>query len=77
MGGGIAKARLVKYLFLNLGDGYKKVILYYSLYIFLRIRSPPPFFLGLHPQHMEVPRLRGELEMQLLAYATARAMLVP
>ena len=27
-------------------------------------------FLGLHPQHMEVPRLRVELELRLLAYAT-------
>ena len=28
-------------------------------------------FLGLHPQHMEVPRLGVQLELQLLAYATA------
>ena len=31
------------------------------------------FFLGLHFWHMEVPRLGVELELQLLAYATARA----
>ena len=31
-------------------------------------------FLGLHPQHMEVPSLGVELELQLLAYATATAM---
>ena len=31
-------------------------------------------FLGPHLQHMEVPRLRGELELQLLAYTTATAM---
>ena len=31
--------------------------------------------LGLHPQHMEVPRLGVELELQLLAYATATATL--
>ena len=30
--------------------------------------------LGLHPQHMGVPRLGVELELQLLAYATATAM---
>ena len=30
-------------------------------------------FLGLHPQHMEVPRLGVELELQLLAYTTATA----
>ena len=30
-------------------------------------------FLGVHLQHMEVPRLRAELELQLLAYATATA----
>ena len=31
-------------------------------------------FLGLHPQHMEVPRLEVKTELQLLAYATATAM---
>ena len=30
-------------------------------------------FLGLHPQHMEVPRLGVELELQLPAYTTATA----
>ena len=29
------------------------------------------FFLGLHLQHMEVPRLGVESELQLPAYATA------
>ena len=29
--------------------------------------------LGLHSQHMEVPRLGVELELQLLAYTTAKA----
>ena len=32
------------------------------------------FFLGPHLQHMEVPRLWMELELQLLAYTTATAM---
>ena len=32
------------------------------------------FFLGLRLTHMEVPRLGVELELQLLAYATATAM---
>ena len=31
------------------------------------------FFLGPHPQHMEVPRLGIELELQLLGYTTATA----
>ena len=31
------------------------------------------FFLGPHPRHMEVPRLGVELELQLLAYASAIA----
>ena len=31
------------------------------------------YFLWLHMQHMEVPRLGVELELQLLAYATATA----
>ena len=30
-------------------------------------------FLGLHPQHMESPRLGVKLELQPLAYATATA----
>ena len=34
-------------------------------------------FLGLHPQHMEVPRLEVEWEIQPLAYATAIATLDP
>ena len=32
------------------------------------------FFLGPHPQHMEVPRLGVKLELQMLAYTTATAM---
>ena len=35
------------------------------------------FFLGPHLQHMEVPRLEVELELYLLAYATATAMRDP
>ena len=31
-------------------------------------------FLGLHPQHMEVPRVWVELELHLLAYTSATAM---
>ena len=31
------------------------------------------FFLGLHPPHVEVPRLGVEQELQLPAYATATA----
>ena len=31
------------------------------------------YFLWPHPRYMEVPGLRVELELQLLAYATARA----
>jgi len=32
------------------------------------------YFLGQHPQHMEVPRLGAESELWLLAYTTATAM---
>ena len=39
---------------------------YVSIYLFLS-------FLGLHLQHVEVPRLRVKSELQLLAYATATA----
>ena len=31
-------------------------------------------FLGLHPQHMEVPRLGVKLELQVLVYTTATAV---
>ena len=34
-------------------------------------------FLGPHPQHMEVPRLGVQLELQLLAHTTATAMWDP
>ena len=33
------------------------------------LREWPPFFSGLHLRHMEVPRLRVESELQLLATA--------
>ena len=38
-----------------------------SFFFFLSV------FLGLHPQHMEVPRLGVNLELQLPAYTTATA----
>ena len=31
------------------------------------------FFLGLHPRHIEVPRIGAKLELQLPAYTTATA----
>ena len=34
-------------------------------------------FIGPRPQHMEVPRLAGESELQLPAYTTATAMQDP
>ena len=37
----------------------------FNIYIYI--------FLGLHSQHMEVPRLGAELELQMPAYATATA----
>ena len=40
----------------------------FSLFYFLK------FFVGLHPRHMEVPRLGVRLELRLLAYATATAL---
>ena len=33
--------------------------------------------LGLHPRHMEVPRLGVQLELLLMAYTTATAMKDP
>ena len=39
--------------------------MYVCIYLFI--------FLGLHPQHMEVPRLGVESELQLLSYTTATA----
>ena len=42
----------------------------FDLFIYLFIIC----FLGLHAQHMEVPRLGAQLELQLPAYTTAIAM---
>ena len=44
-----------------------------ELLINMLIMLPAPFILGSHPQHMEVPRLGVESELQLLAYTTATA----
>ena len=44
---------------------------------FCRAMTETPFsfcFLGLHPRHMEFPRIGVELGLQLLAYTTATAM---
>ena len=41
-----------------------------TFFFFVSIFLP---FLGQHPQHMEVPRLGVESELQLLAYTTATA----
>ena len=43
----------------------------FTLYFYLFIYF---VFLGLHPEHMEVPRLGVKPELQLPAYATATAM---
>ena len=42
----------------------------YFIYLFVCLLA---CFLGLHPRHMEVPRLGAEWELQLPAYATATA----
>ena len=47
----------------KLSIGYS-LTFYFNLFSFF-------FFLGLHPWHMEVPRLGVKLELQLPAYATA------
>ena len=44
---------------------YLFICLFTYLFIYL--------FLGLHPQHMEVPRLGVKSELQLLTYTTATA----
>ena len=41
-------------------------LVFYFIHLFI--------FLGLHLQHMEVPRLGVEWELQLLAYGTATVM---
>ena len=46
--------------------GLGKILLLFCLFVF--------FFLGPHWQHMEVPRLEVQSELQLLAYARAWAM---
>ena len=51
-------------------DGLERVF-FFSFFSFLF------YFLGLTLQHVEVPRLGVELELQLLAYTTATAMWDP
>ena len=46
---------------------FESILTVFLLFCFL-------IFLGLHPRHMEVPRLDIESELQLPAYATAAAM---
>ena len=46
---------------------YMYICMYITMYIYFFF----PSFLGLHPRHMEIPRLGVELELQLLAYITA------
>ena len=47
-------------------------LFYFIYFIFLSF-----VLLGLHPQHMEVPRLAVESELQLPAYAAAITMQAP
>ena len=49
-------------------DVYLFIYLFVCLFVYLFT-----VFLGPHPQHMEVPRLGVELELQLPAYTTATA----
>ena len=54
---------------LDLGLPYSPPNTFPQTYLFI-----PFSFLGPHPQHMEVPRLGAEWELQLPAYTTAPAM---
>jgi len=56
---------LVLLLFLAAGK-FATAPFHFSVFFFFF-----PCFLGLHPRHMEVPRLGVKLELQLLAYTTA------
>ena len=46
---------------------FPRLSFYFYLFIYL--------FLGMHLQHMEIPRLGVKSELQLQAYTTATAML--
>ena len=47
---------------------------YYLIYLFIYLSLYLLLFLGLHPQHMEVPRQGVQSQLQLPAYPTATAM---
>ena len=49
--------------------------LFYSFFLIFNFNFN--FFLGLHQQHIEIPRLGAESELQLLAYTTAIAIQNP
>ena len=57
------------YLFTYLFIYFYFLFLYNDFYLFIFIVIF--YFLGLHPQHIEVPRLGIKSELQLPAYATA------
>ena len=53
-----------------LARGLIPVVVWFFVFLFFVFFC----FLGPYPQHMEVPRLGVDLELQLLAYTTATAM---
>ena len=58
----------VELIYIVLISAIGKVLYIYSFFFFFFT-----FFLGLHLQHMKVPRLGVKLELQVLAYTTATA----
>ena len=58
----------IQLLFLGISPVYSFSSLSLSLFFFF------PCFLGPHPQHVEIPRLGIQSELQLLAYTIATAM---
>ena len=84
LSGDILEVLNVKLRLLSLkpSDFYSIVLPFFrvSISLYCKYVTCPTFFslfLGPHPWHMEVPRLRVESELQLLAYMTAMAMPYP
>ena len=67
----VGRGQVIHSLFQATKEGFLLLLVWFLFWFgFLFFR-----FLGLHPRHVEVPRLGVESELQLLAYTTATATL--
>ena len=66
-----------RFLWRKLEQSFLQYIIFFPSFFFFFFFFFVFFFIGPHLQHMEIPRLGVESELQLLAYTTATAMQDP